>query len=69
MGREADSMTRIYAEVIEALKAEDWVLTDGSSQAKENLYLPADKFNQLLGKYKGGGLGYPLPASLGAGWR
>jgi thiamine pyrophosphate-dependent acetolactate synthase large subunit-like protein len=60
------SMTRIYAEMIEALKGEDWVLTNGSSQGKENLYLPAAKFNQILGKYKGGGLGYGLPASLGA---
>ena len=60
------SMTRIYAEVGEALKGEDWVLTNGSSQGKENLYLPATKFNQILGKYKGGGLGYGMPASLGA---
>ncbi len=60
------STTRIYGELIEALKGEDWVLTNGSSQGKENLYLPASKFNQILGKYKGGGLGYGLPASLGA---
>ncbi|HKY08202.1 MAG TPA: thiamine pyrophosphate-binding protein [Candidatus Binatia bacterium] len=60
------SMTRIYAEINEALKDEDWVLTNGSSQSKENYYLPATKFNQILGKYKGGGLGYGLPASLGA---
>jgi thiamine pyrophosphate-dependent acetolactate synthase large subunit-like protein len=60
------AMTRIYAELAEALKAEDWVLTNGSSQGKENLCLPAAKFNQILGKYKGGGLGYGLPASLGA---
>jgi thiamine pyrophosphate-dependent acetolactate synthase large subunit-like protein len=60
------SMTRLYAELGEALKAEDWVLTNGSSQGKENLCLPAAKFNQILGKYKGGGLGYGLPASLGA---
>jgi acetolactate synthase I/II/III large subunit len=60
------SMTRIYAELGEALKGEDWVLTNGSSQGKENLCLPASKFNQILGKYKGGGLGYGLPASLGA---
>jgi thiamine pyrophosphate-dependent acetolactate synthase large subunit-like protein len=60
------AMTRIYAELAEALKSEDWVLTNGSSQGKENLYLPATKFNQILGKYKGGGLGYGLPASLGA---
>ncbi len=61
------SMTRIYAEIAEALKGEDWVLTNGSSQGKENLYLPATKFNQILGKYKGGGLGYGMPASLGRG--
>jgi thiamine pyrophosphate-dependent acetolactate synthase large subunit-like protein len=60
------SMTRIYAEVTEALKGEDWVLTNGSSQGKENFYLPAAKFNQILGKYNGGGLGYVIPASLGA---
>jgi thiamine pyrophosphate-dependent acetolactate synthase large subunit-like protein len=60
------AMTRIYAELAQALKAEDWVLTNGSSQSKENLCLPAAKFNQILGKYKGGGLGYGLPASLGA---
>jgi acetolactate synthase-1/2/3 large subunit len=60
------AMTRLYAEMIEALKNEDWVLTNGSSQGKENSYLPAAKFNQILGKYKGGGLGYGLPASLGA---
>jgi thiamine pyrophosphate-dependent acetolactate synthase large subunit-like protein len=60
------AMTRLYAEMIEALKNEDWVLTIGSSQGKENSYLPATKFNQILGKYKGGGLGYGLPASLGA---
>jgi acetolactate synthase-1/2/3 large subunit len=60
------AMTRIYAELAEALKGEDWVLTNGSSQGKENLYMPATRFNQILGKYKGGGLGYGLPASLGA---
>ncbi|HXG51683.1 MAG TPA: thiamine pyrophosphate-binding protein [candidate division Zixibacteria bacterium] len=60
------AMTRLYAELSEALKGEDWVLTNGSSQGKENLYLPATNFNQILGKYKGGGLGYGLPASLGA---
>ncbi|MGH7852846.1 MAG: thiamine pyrophosphate-binding protein [Candidatus Binatia bacterium] len=59
------SMTRIYAELNEVLKGEDWVLTNGTSQGKENFYLPAAKFNQILGKYKGGGLGYGLPASLG----
>src|SRR6266550_88074 len=60
------AMTRLYAEINEALKGEDWVLTNGSSQGKENLYLQAAKFNQIIGKYKGGGLGYGMPASLGA---
>jgi acetolactate synthase I/II/III large subunit len=60
------AMSRLYVELAEALKSEDWVLTNGSSQGKENSYLPASKFNQILGKYKGGGLGYGLPASLGA---
>jgi thiamine pyrophosphate-dependent acetolactate synthase large subunit-like protein len=60
------AMSRLYIELAEALKNEDWVLTNGSSQGKENFYLPATKFNQILGKYKGGGLGYGLPASLGA---
>jgi len=59
------AMSRLYVELAEALKNEDWVLTNGSSQGKENSYLPAMKFNQILGKYKGGGLGYGLPASLG----
>ena len=27
-------MTRIYAEINDALKGEDWVLTNGSSRAK-----------------------------------
>ncbi|HUF40927.1 MAG TPA: thiamine pyrophosphate-binding protein [Verrucomicrobiae bacterium] len=61
------AMTRVYAELAEVLKGEDWVLTNGTSGGKENFYLPAAKFNQILGKYKGGGLGYGLPASLGAG--
>jgi len=60
------AMSRLYVELTEALKNQDWVLTNGSSQGKENSYLPANKFNQILGKYKGGGLGYGLPASLGA---
>jgi thiamine pyrophosphate-dependent acetolactate synthase large subunit-like protein len=60
------STTRLYTEIAEAVKNEDWVLTNGTSQGKENLYMPGAKFNQILGKYKGGGLGYGLPASLGA---
>jgi|ERR1043166_7482639 thiamine pyrophosphate-dependent acetolactate synthase large subunit-like protein len=60
------STTRLYTEIAEAVKNEDWVLTNGTSQGKENLYMPGEKFNQILGKYKGGGLGYGLPASLGA---
>ncbi|MFQ5904596.1 MAG: thiamine pyrophosphate-binding protein, partial [Candidatus Binatia bacterium] len=60
------STNRLYSEMAKALKNEDWVLTNGTSGAKENLFLGAKKFNQILGKYKGGGLGYGLPASLGA---
>src|SRR5438094_10424951 len=59
-------MSRLYVKLAEELKNEDWELTNGSSQGKENSYLPAMKFNQILGKYKSGGLGYGLPASLGA---
>jgi acetolactate synthase-1/2/3 large subunit len=58
--------TRLFSELAEVLKNEDWVLTNGTSQGKENFFMPATKFNQILGKYKGGGLGYGLPASLGA---
>jgi len=58
--------SRLYSELAEILKHEDWLLTNGTSSGKENLFLPATKFNQILGKYKGGGLGYGLPASLGA---
>jgi thiamine pyrophosphate-dependent acetolactate synthase large subunit-like protein len=60
------STSRLYSEMGVLLKNEDWVLTHGTSSGKENLFLPAAKFNQILGKYKGGGLGYGLPASLGA---
>lgn len=58
--------SRLYSEMAGVLKNEDWVLTNGTSSSRENLFLPAKKFNQILGKYKGGGLGYGLPASLGA---
>jgi thiamine pyrophosphate-dependent acetolactate synthase large subunit-like protein len=58
--------SRLYSEIAEAVKNEDWVLTNGTSSGKENMFLPATKFNQILGKYKGGGLGYGLPASMGA---
>lgn len=60
------STSRLYSEMAELLKNEDWVLTNGTSSGKENFFLGASKFNQILGKYKGGGLGYGLPASLGA---
>ena len=60
------STSRLYSEMAELLKNEDWVLTNGTSSGRENFFLPAGKFNQILGKYKGGGLGYGLPASLGA---
>jgi acetolactate synthase-1/2/3 large subunit len=58
--------SRLYSEIADAVKNEDWVLTNGTSSGKENLFMPATKFNQILGKYKGGGLGYGLPASMGA---
>ncbi len=60
------STSRLYSELGDVLKNEDWVLTNGTSSGKENFFLRANKFNQILGKYKGGGLGYGLPASLGA---
>lgn len=60
------STSRLYSEMADLLKNEDWVLTNGTSSGRENLFLAAKKFNQILGKYKGGGLGYGLPASLGA---
>lgn len=58
--------SRLYTELAEALKNEDWVLTNGTTPEREWSILPAAKFNQILGKYSGGGLGYGLPASLGA---
>src|SRR5438067_2113229 len=58
-------MSQLYVELAETLKNEDWMLTNNSSQGKENSYLPTMKFNQILGKYKNGRLGYDLPASLG----
>jgi acetolactate synthase-1/2/3 large subunit len=56
----------LYTELAEALKNEDWVLTNGTTPEREWAVLPAAHFNQILGKYVGGGLGYGLPASLGA---
>src|SRR3990172_9485891 len=58
--------SRLYSEMAELLKNEDWVLTNGTSSGRENVFFPEKKLNQILGKYKGGGLGYGLPASLGA---
>lgn len=58
--------SRLYSELAEVLKNEDWVLTNGTSSGKENYFLHAKEFNQIMGKTKGGGLGYGLPASLGA---
>jgi thiamine pyrophosphate-dependent acetolactate synthase large subunit-like protein len=58
--------SRLFTELAEVLKNEDWVLTNGTTPEKEWSILPAAKFNQMLGKYVGGGLGYGLPASLGA---
>ena len=42
------------------------MLVNGTGAQKENLFLAPESFNQVLGKNKGGGLGYGLPASLGA---
>lgn len=60
------SANRLYTEVANVLKNEDWVLTHATSSGREKFFLRPTKFNQALGKYKGGGLGYGLPASLGA---
>jgi thiamine pyrophosphate-dependent acetolactate synthase large subunit-like protein len=57
----------MFTELNSALKNEDWVYTNSTRYGAENYYLDAEKFNQMLGKFKGGGLGYGLPASLGAG--
>src|SRR5262249_62372195 len=47
------STTRLYTEIAEAVKNEDWVLTNGTSQGKENLYMHRAQFKQILGKYQG----------------
>ena len=60
------STSRLYTEVAQAVKDEDWVLTSGTSGFRETHYIQGNKFNQVLGKNKGAGLGYGLPASLGA---
>jgi thiamine pyrophosphate-dependent acetolactate synthase large subunit-like protein len=60
------SLSRMFTELNSALKNEDWVYTNSTRYGAENYYLDAEKFNQMLGKFKGGGLGYGLPASLGA---
>jgi len=60
------ALSRLFTELNTALKNEDWVYTNSTRYGTENFFLDADKFNQVLGKFKGGGLGYGLPASLGA---
>jgi acetolactate synthase-1/2/3 large subunit len=60
------ALSRLFSELNTVLKNEDWVYTNSTRYGAENLYLAAVKFNQMLGKFKGGGLGYGLPASLGA---
>jgi thiamine pyrophosphate-dependent acetolactate synthase large subunit-like protein len=60
------ALSRLFTELNSALKNEDWVYTNSTRYGAENFYLDAEKFNQMLGKFKGGGLGYGLPASLGA---
>ncbi|HXG50951.1 MAG TPA: thiamine pyrophosphate-binding protein [candidate division Zixibacteria bacterium] len=60
------ALSRVFTELNDALKGEDWVYTNSTRYGAENFYIDADRFNQILGKFKGGGLGYGLPASLGA---
>jgi acetolactate synthase-1/2/3 large subunit len=60
------STNRLFGELATVLKDDEWVLVNSSGAQKENLFLGPDKFNQVLGKNKGGGLGYGLPASVGA---
>jgi acetolactate synthase-1/2/3 large subunit len=60
------ALSRLFTELNRVLKNENWVYTNSTRYGTENSYLDADKFNQILGKFKGGGLGYGLPASLGA---
>jgi acetolactate synthase I/II/III large subunit len=60
------ALSRLWTELNNVMKNEDWVYTNSTRYGAENFYLDADKFNQILGKFKGGGLGYGLPASLGA---
>lgn len=60
------ALSRLFTELNTVLKNEDWVYTNSTRYGAESLYLDAAKFNQMLGKFKGGGLGYGLPASLGA---
>jgi len=60
------ALSRLFTELNTVLKNEDWVYTNSTRYGTENFFLDADKFNQVLGKFKGGGLGYGLPASLGA---
>lgn len=60
------ALSRLFTELNTVLKNEDWVYTNSTRYGTENLHFDADKFNQILGKFKGGGLGYGLPASMGA---
>lgn len=60
------ALSRLFSELNTVLKNEDWVYINSTRYGAENFYLDAEKFNQMLGKFKGGGLGYGLPASLGA---
>jgi acetolactate synthase-1/2/3 large subunit len=60
------ALSRLWTELNTVMKNEHWVYTNSTRYGAENFYLDADKFNQMLGKFKGGGLGYGLPASLGA---
>ncbi len=60
------SSVRLAAELGEALKNEDFVLTHTSSGMKERYFLDLKEFNQFIGRRWHGGVGVGLPISLGA---
>jgi thiamine pyrophosphate-dependent acetolactate synthase large subunit-like protein len=60
------SSIRLAAELGEALKNEDFVLTHTSSGMKERYFLNLNRFNHFIGRRWHGGVGVGLPISLGA---
>lgn len=57
---------RLAAELGEALKKEDWVLTNCSPTFTERHFLDCRDYNQFLGRRRYGGVGVALPASIGS---